>query len=69
MSRAFAALAFDLDDFEDMNAPAAESAMVRGRDGRLRAVDVARLAWPDERASAGVDLMADLMGPAARSRC
>jgi len=69
MSRAFAALAFDMDAFDDMDAPAAEAALVRGRDGRLRPVDVARLAWPDERASAGVDLMADLMGPAARSRC
>lgn len=56
-----AALALDFEDFDDeATAIAPSAAMVRDRAGVLRPVDVARLAWPDESQSAGVDYVADL---------
>lgn len=64
-----AALNIDLDAFEDRGSNSPSRAMVRGRDGRLRSVDVARLAWPDERAAAGVDYMADLYRDGPLGRC
>ncbi len=66
---AAAALSFDLDAFDDVSMAQASSAMVRGRDGRLLAVDMARLAWPDERAAAGVDFMAELDRRGPLGRC
>lgn len=64
-----AALGIDFSAFEDSDQTTPSSAMVRGRDGRLHAVDVARLAWPDETSTAGVDYMADLSGFGRRNRC
>lgn len=64
-----AALNIDLDAYEDAGCAGPSQAMVRGQDGRLRSVDVARLAWPDDGAAAGVDYMADLAGFGARNRC
>jgi len=65
-----AAVGFDMNTFdEDGEAPSLASAYVRGRDGRLRAVDVARLAWPDGAATAGVDCMADLSRRGPLGRC
>jgi hypothetical protein len=49
-----AAMAFDMDFLDDASAVTPSSAMVRVRDGRMRSVDVARLAWPDENTAAGV---------------
>ncbi len=70
MRRSIAALSIDMDAFDDTAGSAAPaSALVRGRDGRLRALDVARLAWPDEDATAGVDYMADLSRRGPLSRC
>lgn len=68
-----AAIAFDLDgfdDFDDQPVPMTASvALVRGRDGTLRSVDVARLAWPDDTAEAGVDEMADILRYTPRGSC
>lgn len=64
-----AALNIDVDAMDDSGAQTPESAMVRGRDGRLRSVDVARLAWPDDRVAAGVDYMADLSRSGPLHRC
>lgn len=72
MSRSIAAalsLDFELDDDGDCHVLSPEAAMVRGRDGVLRAVDIARLAWPDETATAGVDYMADLYRSGPLNRC
>ena len=69
MSAGFAAMAFDLSVLDDQNPTQAESALVRGRDGRLRPVDVARLAWPDDNDYVGVDHMADLAGTRPLIRC
>ena len=68
MTRSIAALTLDLDAYDDLESLSPAVAYVRGRDGALRSVDVARLAWPDDRAAAGVDVMADLSrgGPAGR---
>lgn len=64
-----AAINIDLDAYETRGSNAPSRAMVRGRDGRMRAVDVARLAWPDDRAAAGVDYMADLYRYGPIGRC
>lgn len=70
MSRRYAqAMAYDAESFEDEAPTAPERALIRCRDGVLRAVDVARLAWPDETAAAGVDYMADLARQGALGRC
>ncbi len=65
-----AAVAFDLDDLDQ--APVLRSAvraMVRGRDGTMRAVDTARLAWPSSAEEVGVDEMADILRYAPRGNC
>ncbi|MGZ0187441.1 MAG: hypothetical protein ACKVH0_05460 [Alphaproteobacteria bacterium] len=64
-----AAFAFDIGALDDATAITPSSAMVRGRDGRMRSVDVARLVWPDENATAGVDYMADLTRRGPLGRC
>ena len=64
-----AALSMDLDAFDVTLSDAPSSAYVRGRDGALRAVDVARLAWPDATSAAGVDYMADLSRRGPIGRC
>lgn len=69
MSRGLAATTFDFEQFEDSERASPASAMVRGADGRMMQVDIARLAWPDEDAAAGVDLMADLSGAGPFGRC
>lgn len=65
-----AAVAFDLDALDQ--APARRSAvraMVRGRDGSMRAVDTARLAWPSSAEEVGVDEMADILRYVPRGNC
>lgn len=68
-SKIAAALNIDLDAFETRGSTSPSRAVVRGRDGRMQSVDVARLAWPDERAAAGVDYMADLYRYGPIGRC
>ena len=63
------AMSYDLNAFDDAMRQTPASAVVRGRDGRMRAVDVARLAWPDDNAAAGVDYMAELSRVGPRGRC
>ena len=65
-----AAVAFDLDELDQapMRRPAVR-AMVRGRDGAMRAVDTARLAWPSSAEKVGVDEMADILRYAPRGNC
>jgi hypothetical protein len=65
-----AAVAFDLDELDQ--APVRKSAvraMVRGRDGAMRSVDTARLAWPNAAQEIGVDEMADILRYAPRGTC
>lgn len=65
-----AAIAFDLDDVE--KAPACRSAVraiVRGRDGAMRTVDTARLAWPSAAEEVGFDEIADILSYPARGNC
>ena len=66
-----AAAAFDLDELDQ--APpvrrSAVGAMVRGRDGSMRAVDTARLAWLNPAAEVCVDEMAYIPRYAPRGNC
>jgi|GEM_PF-1536015 len=66
-----AAAAFDLDELDQVQPVrrSAVRAMVRGRDGALRAVDTARLAWPSSAEEVGVDEMADILRYAPRGNC
>ncbi len=70
MKRNFAAaFAYDMNSLEDAVSFTPARAVVRGRDGLMRAVDIARLVWPDDTATAGVDCMADLSRVGPRGRC
>lgn len=65
-----AAVAFDLDELDQTPVrKSAVRAMVRGRDGAMRAVDTARLAWPSAAEEVGVDEMADILRYAPRGNC
>lgn len=65
-----AAVAFDLDQLEKTPVRrSAVRAMVRGRDGAMRAVDTSRLAWPSATEEVGVDEMADILRYPARGNC
>jgi len=71
MSRDIAtAIAFDVEFLNDASAMTPSSAAVHGRgDGRMRSVDVARLVWPDENVSAGVNYMAGITDHGPLGRC
>lgn len=62
-------LAIDLSTFEDTPSSTPQRAVVRGRDGRLRAIDIARLAWPDNKSDAGVDHVAELHNGERAGNC
>jgi hypothetical protein len=65
-----AAVAVDLDELDQ--APVRRSAVraiVRGRDGTMRAADTARLAWPSSAEEVGLDEMADILRYAPRGNC
>ena len=63
------ALAIDFSHFEDAPISTPRSAVVRGRDGKLRAIDIARVAWTEDCKDANVIHLAALNGSDLKGNC